>query len=125
MAFRTAGLQGRALFEHMRRVSSSEPAPCHHCGAVGCPCGQGEAGEVVETAILLPRPSGSHVADVASEGMRRTLPPGPKYTRAQVEGLARGAEEMASYWRLALRVDEASQWEELVRAAREAAAKMP
>jgi hypothetical protein len=125
MAFRTAGLQGRALFEHMRRVSSSEPTPCHHCGAVGCPCGQAEAREAVELATLLPRPSGSHLADVASEDMRRSIPLGPTWTLAQIEGLARGAEKMASYWRLALRDGEADGWEDVVRAAREAAAKMP
>lgn len=125
MAFRTASpLQGRALFEHMRRVSEVSRA-CRHCGAETCPCGQKEASEVVERCILLPMPDGSHTADMLADGMRRRIPAGPRYTRDQIEILARGADDLAGYYRLGRRPEEAAECAEVAMLAREAAAKLP
>lgn len=80
---------------------------------------------MVERFILLPMPGGSHTADMLADGMRRRIPAGPRYTRDQVESLARGADDLAGYYRLARRPDDAVECASVASLAREAASKLP
>lgn len=128
MAFRTGYLSGAATIEHMRRASEryvEAAEPCRHCGVTGaCECGQSEAVAVVEMAQALPLPTGSYAARVVTEKVTRSIPAGP-FKRAQMGALAFAARDLANFYRLARKADDAAACDAVESAANAAAWKMP
>lgn len=80
---------------------------------------------MVELAVLLPKPAGSHVAEVELARFVRGIPAGPRFTSSEIVVLGRAAESLASYYRLSRQPESADACEAVARAAEAATAKMP
>jgi hypothetical protein len=125
MAFRTYSPRGAFLAAHMAAsLARQAPDICRHCHGAGCGCGQAEARQAVDAAKLLPLPEGSAVAEEEARALRAVLPSGP-LTRARMQSLALGAENLGRFWALGRNTAEVAACAKVARLAFAAADRMP